>query len=114
MRKLNYIVDKNNILIEYHEIPFDKTKPFIEVPNNISLHVGLDKVVNGELISADEIVKNQNRILELKDALAKTDYLCLKFADGAISEEEYAPIRVLRQSYRDQINELELSISSLN
>lgn len=32
-------------------------------------------------------------LLFLKSELAETDYLCLKYTDGALSEDEYAPIR---------------------
>ena len=42
-----------------------------------------------------------------KDLLAKTDYQCLKYADGALTEEEYAATRAQRQEWRDRINELE-------
>lgn len=46
-------------------------------------------------------------IYELKRKLAETDYKCLKFVDGALSEEEYAAVRQYRQSLRDEINALE-------
>lgn len=114
MKKLNYIIDESNTLVGYTEIPFDETKPYIEVENSIALHVGLDKIINRKLVSAEAIVSKQNRILELKNLLEKSDYLCLKFTDGAISEEEYAPIRLQRQKYRDEINQLEVEITELN
>lgn len=43
----------------------------------------------------------------LKHELAKTDYQAIKYAEGWLSEEEYAPIKAHRQSLRDRINELE-------
>lgn len=43
----------------------------------------------------------------LKNLLAQTDYQALKFADGSLSEEEYAPAKAERQSFRDRINELQ-------
>lgn len=110
MRKLNYSVDENNTLISYTEVPFDNNLPYIEIEDSLSLNVGLDKIIDGKLISATEIIKKQNRIIELKDLLVKSDYLCLKFMDGALSEEEYAPIRIQRQAYRDEINNLESQI----
>lgn len=42
-----------------------------------------------------------------KILLAQTDYQALKHADGAISDEEYAPIREKRAEWRRKINELE-------
>ena len=47
------------------------------------------------------------RMRELKKNLEESDYKALKFADGALSEEEYAPIRAERQIWRDEINEIE-------
>jgi NAD+--asparagine ADP-ribosyltransferase len=46
-------------------------------------------------------------IQQLKKQLSDTDYKAIKYAEGQISEEEYASIRAERQSYRDRINELE-------
>lgn len=47
------------------------------------------------------------RIRQLKGMLYQTDYKALKYADGALSEEEYAPVRAERQAWRDEINEIE-------
>ena len=47
------------------------------------------------------------QIAELKAQLAATDYKALKFMEGWLTEEEYAPIRTERQAVRDKINALE-------
>jgi hypothetical protein len=47
-----------------------------------------------------------------KQLLAQTDYQALKFAEGAISEEDYAPVRAKRQAWRDKVNELEAQLES--
>lgn len=47
------------------------------------------------------------RIAQLKKLLQDSDYQAIKYAEGWISEEDYAPIKALRQSYRDEINQLE-------
>lgn len=53
-------------------------------------------------------IKNaEKRIEELKSLLSSTDYKAIKFAEGELTEEEYASTRALRQSYRAEINELE-------
>lgn len=52
-------------------------------------------------------IQNQNRINELKQLLKETDYRAIKYAEGCYTEEEYKPYKELRQSYRDEINELE-------
>lgn len=52
-------------------------------------------------------VETESRIAYLKAELADSDYLCLKFTDGALSEDEYAPIRRQRAAYRAEINALQ-------
>ena len=56
-----------------------------------------------------DLLKDQYRleITQLKKQLSDTDYKAIKYAEGQISEEDYASVRELRQSYRDRINELE-------
>lgn len=51
-------------------------------------------------------------IAMLKAKLAATDYQALKYAEGHFTDEEYAPIKAERQSWRDRINELEALIAS--
>ena len=57
----------------------------------------------------EDKLKDQYRleIQQLKKQLSDTDYKAIKFAEGQISESEYASVRAERQSYRDRINELE-------
>lgn len=52
-------------------------------------------------------VETESRIAFLKAELTETDYLCLKYTDGALTEEEYAPIRQQRAAYRAEINALQ-------
>ena len=49
----------------------------------------------------------ENEIKTLKRNLADTDYQAIKFAEGAISEEEYAPIKAQREDWRYRINYLQ-------
>jgi len=57
----------------------------------------------------EDKLKDQYRleITQLKKQLSDSDYKAIKYAEGQISEEEYASIRAERQGYRDRINELE-------
>ncbi len=50
---------------------------------------------------------NAVEIERLKSELASTDYKCLKYVDGALTEEEYAEVKAYRAELRRQINELE-------
>ena len=45
--------------------------------------------------------------LRLQSFLINTDYKAIKFFEGVMSEEEFAPVRTQRQAARDRINELE-------
>ena len=47
------------------------------------------------------------KIIPLKKQLAETDYKAIKYAEGLISDADYAPIKAQRQAVRDQINALE-------
>ncbi len=50
------------------------------------------------------------QIEELKQQLSSTDYKCMKYVDGALSESEYAEVKAYRAKLREQINELEDSL----
>ena len=50
---------------------------------------------------------NTMEIERLKAELSATDYKCLKYVDGALTEQEYAEVKAYRQSLRQRINELE-------
>lgn len=50
---------------------------------------------------------NQQTIAELKQKLLSTDYQAIKYAEGELTEEEYAPIKAQRKSWRIEINKLE-------
>ncbi len=51
--------------------------------------------------------KNEMEISQLKAELASTDYKCLKYIDGVLTEEEYAEVRAYRQELRNKINILQ-------
>lgn len=50
---------------------------------------------------------NATEVERLKSELASTDYKCLKFVDGALSEEEYAEVKAYRAELRAKINALQ-------
>ena len=65
-------------------------------------------------MTAEEIAEMEShqppisyRIEMLKAELASTDYKAIKYAEGWLTEEEYAPIKAQRQAIRDEINALE-------
>lgn len=58
-----------------------------------------------------EIIKRLN---ELKQKLTQTDYQAIKYAEGEMTVEEYAPIKAQRQSWRAEINQIEETLQDLN
>lgn len=60
-----------------------------------------------EIPAPTEEELNANKIEQLKAELSATDYKCLKYVDGALTEEEYAEVKKYRADLRKQINELE-------
>ena len=74
--------------------------------------------VNGEYIldeskEQEEIAKEQEEqeIARLKQELADTDYEAIKYSEGWFTDDEYAPIKAMRESLREQIRKLESDIS---
>lgn len=45
--------------------------------------------------------------------LQSTDYMAIKFAEGEISDTDYAPIREKRRMWRAEINRLEKELENL-
>ena len=58
----------------------------------------------------ETVFEIQAEINAYKQLLAQTDYKAIKFAEGAISAEDYEEIKQTRQGYRDEINALEAEI----
>ena len=59
------------------------------------------------ITSNDSPQFRRQKIIELKQLLTDTDYKAIKFSEGELTEEEYAPIRAQRQAWRAEINDLE-------
>ena len=103
-------------------IPKEIKDDIIQVEDSVFKDLEKHKLMwsNGELVNNPnyedyqaEIKKERDnqkikqRIEELKQLLNETDYRAVKYAEGLYTEEEYKPYKELRQSYRDEINELE-------
>ena len=69
------------------------------------------KVVNNKIVVEDRASTQEElskqRIAELKAFLLETDYKAIKYAEGLISNEDYYKIKKQRQSWRDEINNIE-------
>ena len=89
-------------------------KKTIQLEHTEQVQVGTEKVIKVRPILIENDNKREqrleyviHRINELKKLLQDTDYQAIKYAEGLISENDYQPIKALRQSYRDEINMLE-------
>lgn len=51
----------------------------------------------------------KEQIAQLKEQLSATDYKAIKYAEGWLTDEEYAPIKAERERIRNEIRELEIS-----
>lgn len=62
--------------------------------------------------TADDISRDEAkaRIFELKNFLTATDYKAIKYAEGALTADEYAPDRQARADARAEINRLEAGL----
>lgn len=82
----------------YQEYPDDSTEEGLIEVDDIDTwvyeHLPLD-------------AKRYWRYRDLKKFLADTDYKVFKYAEGLLTDEEYASIKAQRQAWRDEINELE-------
>ena len=63
-----------------------------------------------EIAELEKEVSPEMQIEELKQKLSNTDYKAIKFAEGLINEEDYAPTKKQRQEWRNEINLLELEL----
>ena len=86
---------------------YKKDHSILALPEEQSKPAGYHEITEEQYHNFENILGQiAEKIFELK----KTDFKALKFAEGWISEEEYAPIKSARQSLRDQINELEAQL----
>ena len=78
-----------------------------EVTQSEELIDGYEEITEEEFYCVIDIYSS---ISQLKWQLAKTDYKCLKHADGELTDEEYEPVKQERHNLRIQIRELEAAI----
>lgn len=91
------IITKNGTIIEY----FLRENGIVVKDGDFSICLEYDEAQKAQYA----------RIAQLKQCLVESDYKALKFADGVLSEKEYAPVRAERQAWRDEINKIEETFS---
>ena len=86
----------------------DTTEPTVEVDELDLTLLGKGKKFD---IENNTIIDDpQSRISYLKMLLRGSDYQAIKYMEGQLSAEEYEPIKQQRIKWRQEINELELSL----
>lgn len=113
--KINYTIDENDIILGWVAVPLSEAFPTIEVDDPRAIRCGYDKIIDGKIVKDDEGYSShieeaetkessEIELAKLKAEMAETDYKTLKYAEGILTEEEYAPIKTERASLRDKIN----------
>ena len=54
----------------------------------------------------DILTETEQNILKLQVKLSQTDYIAIKYAEGELNENEYAPIKAQRRAWRLEIKNL--------
>lgn len=65
------------------------------------------------MVRNEEIKEKSEQIMYLRGHLHNTDYKAIKYAEGELTEEEYAPIREQRRVWRTEIRTLEAEIEAI-
>jgi len=106
--KIYLFLKENNVITGFSYDPIEGTTEF-DIENPFSIQFGIDTLEDGNVVKGAIPQEQQNklRIMELKKLLRDSDYICLKHADGELTDEEYAEIKAQRHAWRTEINELE-------
>ena len=114
MKTLYLHVDgSTNIILSVFSVRLDPYLIEVEVEDTLQIHVGEDKFINGEIVClhneerAHHLEELNTELIQLRHKLSETDYLAIKFAEGEMTEEEFAPHREERRNWRARINEIE-------
>ena len=113
---------------EYKVFPIADEEPYIEITKEEYEGLELfEKCLSDDLTRVIDYVKSEEEIQEerirqrnfdlieqigeLKAKLGKSDYKALKYFEGELTAEEYAPIKAERHLWRSKINELESQLT---
>ncbi len=96
-----------------HEYDYSRGKKYAATVKDDAEHADTMAILeNPERGITDIVVEDAPPdIDELKELLAGTDYKAVKYAEGLIPDDEYAPVKAQRQAWRDEINRLETALN---
>ena len=127
---VNYSIDENNRLQNVTSYPLDTTKPTLELPEDFDLKNVRDYILNGDALKLDPFIaipSVEEQIAVLKHKLDDTDYITSKALDAITLADnltsllaalksirtEYADLIKQRQSWREEINNLEKQMETI-
>lgn len=127
---VNYSIDENNRLQNVTSYPLDTTKPTLELPEDFDLKNVRDYILNGDTLKLDPFIvipSIEEQIAVLKRKLDDTDYITSKALDAITLADsltsllaalksirtEYADLIKQRQSWREEINNLEKQMETI-
>lgn len=101
----------------FYNINFDTLTLYSEeeVIDILNYAINNNKLIQPDGITykyVDNVLDLSDQINILKAKLSDTDYQAIKYAEGEISEEDYAGIKEQRKKWRSEINVLEEKIAS--
>jgi len=99
----------DNKLITGYSLHVISGAPEVDIADPSIIKLGLDTFEGGHIVShaKPQSQINYERIVELKKLLNDSDYVCLKHADGELTDEEYATVKAQRHAWREEIRQLE-------
>ena len=92
------------------DVALPKSFPFVDIEEELdegeNIHM-VTKLKEREVPTDNNIGERIERIAELKQLLAETDYAIIKIAEGVATKEEYTETIAQRKAWREEIRTLE-------
>ena len=114
MERYTLNLDKNNYVLSIAHTSNDNIE--LDLSKYDLIYLSAYKLVKGKLVldnfKLDELKAEEEKrikaeeVAKLKQELANTDYEAIKYSEGWFTEEEYAPIKTMREELREKIREL--------
>jgi len=110
-----FTTDENNIITSWQTCNFldeaiecDQIKDVVLYKTKLSIVDGKAVLDNsGDYTDTRKKARKEREIAKFKKLLADSDYKAIKYFEGELTEEEFAPIKADRKKWRAKINELE-------
>ena len=112
MIKINYTLDNNNVITGYTIVPFDTSKPYIEIENPNLINIGYSQIINGEFFSNNDlylsVVEAKKELKEILAWFKETDYYPNKIITGEWSSDcakwvNYLSERAIKRQRYDEL-----------